>query len=102
MNSPRKKLPPITDEEEAEIQRQIAADPDAAEATDEQLARARPFAEVFPDLLESIRRGRGRPPLESAKQAVTLRVDPATLEKFRATGKDWRARMSQVLDAAKV
>lgn len=33
---------------EAEIQRRIASDPDAPEATDEQLAQAKPFKEVFP------------------------------------------------------
>ena len=32
---------------------------DSPEATDEELAQARPFAEVFPDLAASIRRGRG-------------------------------------------
>jgi len=91
---------PLTDEEEAEIQRMIASDPDAPEATDEQLAQARPFAEVFPELAESIRRARGRPKLDNARKAVTLRVDPATLERFRSLGKDWRARMSEALDRA--
>ena len=52
-------MPPISDEEEARIQALIASDPDAPEATDEQLARARPFAEANPDLMESIRRARG-------------------------------------------
>lgn len=47
---------PLTDEEEAEIQRQIAADPDDAEATDDQLAQAKPFAETFPELAASIKR----------------------------------------------
>jgi hypothetical protein len=45
---------PLTDEEEAEIQRRIANDTDAPEATDEELAQARPFREVFPDLAASI------------------------------------------------
>jgi len=75
---------------------------DSPEATDEQLAQGRPFAEVFPDLMESIRRARGRPRVDAPKQAVTLRLDPATLEKFKATGKDWRAKMSEALDKAKL
>ncbi|TCD14129.1 hypothetical protein E0D97_08525 [Oricola cellulosilytica] len=50
---------PLTDQEEANIQKQIADDPDTWEASDEELARAKPFAEVFPDLAESIRRSRG-------------------------------------------
>lgn len=45
-----------TDEDEAALQRQIADDPDAWEATDEEMAQARPFAEVFPDLMASFLR----------------------------------------------
>lgn len=90
-------IPPITDEEEAEIQRQIAEDPDHYEATDEELAQARPFAEVCPELADSIRRSRGRPPVDKPKQAVTLRLDPDTIARFQAEGPDWRARMGEVL-----
>lgn len=98
----KSKIKPLTDAEEAEIQRQIASDPDAPEATDEQLANARPFAEVFPELAESMRRARGRPKVEAPKAAITLRVDPETLAWFQASGKDWRTRMSETLDRAKV
>ena len=49
---------PLTDEEEAVIQAGIASDPDNPELTDAQLASARPFAEVFPELAASIRRAR--------------------------------------------
>ena len=41
---------PLSNEEEAEVQRMIAADPDAPEATDEEIAQAKPFREAFPDL----------------------------------------------------
>jgi uncharacterized protein (DUF4415 family) len=68
--------------------------------TDEELAQARPFAEVFPDLAESIRRTRGRPPKPEAKLAVTLRLDPDTLARFKAQGPDWRTRMSEALKRA--
>jgi uncharacterized protein (DUF4415 family) len=87
---------------EAEIQRQIAADPDDFELTDEMAAKRTTFAEAFPDLAESIKRSRGRPKLESPLQAVTLRVDAETLERFKATGRNWRTRMSQVLRTAKI
>jgi hypothetical protein len=60
---------PLTDEEEAEIQRMIASDPDNPELTEEQLAQMRPFKEVFPDLYESIQRSRGRR-LEKPKKAA--------------------------------
>jgi len=97
-----KAVKPLSDAEEAEIQRKIASDPDAPEATNEQLAKARPFAEAFPDLAESIKRARGRPKVEAPKEAVTLRLDPETLARFKATGRNWRARMSEVLEKAKV
>jgi hypothetical protein len=54
----RNKPPPLSDEEEARVQRGIAADPDNPEWTAEDFKRAKPFAEVFPDLAES-RRARG-------------------------------------------
>lgn len=95
-------IPPLTDAEEADIQRQIAEDPDDAEATDEQLAQARPFAEVFPDLAESIRRKGGRPRKANPLEAVTLRLDPDTIAKFRAAGDDWRTRMADALKRARV
>ena len=41
---------------EEEIQRRADSDPDAPEASDDQLAQARPFAEAFPELAASIRR----------------------------------------------
>lgn len=47
---------PLTDEEEAEIQRLIASDPESPELTDEQIAEARPFREILPDLAASIDR----------------------------------------------
>lgn len=36
------------------------------------------------------------------KKQVTLRLDPEVLDKFRATGHGWQARMNEVLKAAKV
>lgn len=69
-------------------------------STDEELATAHPFAEAFPRLAESIKRARGRPKLESAKEAVTLRLAPETVARFKVSGKDWRAKMSEALDKA--
>ncbi|QCI67735.1 hypothetical protein E8M01_28045 [Phreatobacter stygius] len=89
-----------TDAEEAAIQRQIASDPDAPEATDQQLRKAKPFAAAFPDLMNSIKRARGRPKLAAPKEAVTLRLDPAVVSAFRATGGEWRANMGKVLEQA--
>lgn len=81
---------------EAEIQQRIANDPDAPEATDEQLAQARPFAEAFPELAASIRRGRG-PGLKPKKEAVTLRLDPDIVAHFKGTGEGWQTRINKLL-----
>jgi uncharacterized protein (DUF4415 family) len=68
--------------------------------TDEELARFRPIEEVLPELAEAIRRSRGRPRLANAKQAVTLRLDPDVVERFKSAGDDWRSRMAQILKDA--
>jgi hypothetical protein len=51
--SRRRKPRPLSDEEEARVQRGIAADPDNPEWTAEDFKRARPFAEMFPALAAS-------------------------------------------------
>lgn len=93
-------LKEITDEEEARIQRGITLDPDNPEWTAEDFRNARPFAEVFPDLMESIRRARGRPASKTPRKVVSLRLDQDVLEKYRASGKGWQARMNADLRKA--
>jgi uncharacterized protein (DUF4415 family) len=92
---------PLTDKEEAEIQKMIASDPDNPELTDEQLKRGRPFSKALPGLYRSIQRSRGRPRVEKPKEAVTLRLDPDVLARFKAAGKDWRTKMVEALEKAK-
>ena len=96
------KLKPLTDAEEARIQALIESDPDNPEATEEELAQAKPFAEVFPDLaarfqVEIEKRKAGRPKAEAPRQTISLRVDPAVLEAFKATGPGWQTRMHEAL-----
>jgi uncharacterized protein (DUF4415 family) len=90
----------LTDDEEAEIQRMIASDPDSPELTDDELAGLRPFAQALPALAESATRGRGRPKLDKTLEPVTLRLDPTVVEHFRAQGADWRRRMARILAKA--
>lgn len=92
--------PDLTDAEEAAVQAQIAADPDNPEVTDEQATRLRPFSEAMPELFAALKRGRGRPPAEVTKVPVKLRLDPATVETFKASGPGWQTRMNDVLSAA--
>ncbi|QCM12368.1 BrnA antitoxin family protein [Agrobacterium tumefaciens] len=90
----------LTDKEEAEIQQMIASDPDAPEATEEEMAQAKPFREVFPDLAKSIDREiarRGRPKAETQKTPVTIRLDPEVVEHYKAMGKGWQSRINSDL-----
>ena len=96
---PKLDLPPITDEEEARIQAGITADPDNPEVTDAQAAQASPFAKAFPELAANLRRSRG-PQKAPTKQLVSLRLDPETVEAFKATGPGWQTRMNDALRAA--
>jgi uncharacterized protein (DUF4415 family) len=100
MGNRKFKIKPISDTEEALIQTQIAADPDDGNSTDEQLAQAKPFAEAFPELMESIRRARGRPAVESPRQQISLRLDPDVIAKFKASGKGWQGRINKALRKA--
>jgi uncharacterized protein (DUF4415 family) len=94
------KLRALTDEEEERIQKGIAEDPDNPEWTEEDFKNARPFAEVFPELAESIRRARGRPAVERPKQQISLRLDPDVIDAFKATGKGWQSRINDALRKA--
>jgi uncharacterized protein (DUF4415 family) len=88
------KLDAMTDED---IARQIADDPDVApEWAEEMFARAVLIEgdKVVP------RRGPGRPKSETPKKAVSLRLDPDVVEKFRAGGAGWQSRINATLRAA--
>lgn len=88
---------------EAEIQRQIAGDPDDFELTPDIATRGKPFREAHPKLAASIDRElarRGRPPLDNAKEAVTLRLDPSAIARFKAKGSDWRTKMAELIEKA--
>jgi uncharacterized protein (DUF4415 family) len=81
--------------------RQDWDDVDSPELTDEELAQARPFVEVFPDLAEKIRQSiAGRPKSENPKVAVSLRLDPDVVAAFKADGPGWQSRMNQALRKA--
>lgn len=73
-------------------------DEDNPEWTEEMLCKARPAAEVVPQVVEAWRRARGRPPKEVTKQQVTLRLSPEVLAYFRAQGSGWQTRIDEVLN----
>ncbi|HTO33705.1 MAG TPA: BrnA antitoxin family protein [Pararhizobium sp.] len=57
---------------------------------------------VFPELMESIRRSRGRPVVEARKQQISLRLDPDVTARFKTTGKAWQGRINDILKAARL
>ncbi len=83
-----------TDEEEADIQRGIAADPDNPEWTEDDFAAARPASDALPELVASRKRGAQRAP---RKVMIALRLDPEVLDRLRASGRGWQTRASEAL-----
>ncbi len=75
-----------TPEEEAAIQKGIAADPDTFEFTDEQFKKAK----------------RGRPPMPEAekKQQVTMLLDKDVIAHFKKDGRGWQTRANEALRKA--
>jgi uncharacterized protein (DUF4415 family) len=85
------KLRRNTPEEEAAINRGIAADPDAAALSTQEMKALRPFPEVMAE------RRMGRPPKEHRKEQVSVRYDADVIAAFRATGEGWQTRMNNAL-----
>jgi uncharacterized protein (DUF4415 family) len=72
---------------------------DNPEWTAEDFAKARPFAEVFPEMAAAIKRGRGKQKTPT-KELTAIRLDRATLDAFRATGPGWQTRIDAILKKA--
>jgi uncharacterized protein (DUF4415 family) len=69
---------------------------DNPQLTKKDFAKAKPFAEVFPELAASIRRGRG-PNKAPTKKLVTLRLSGQVLEAYKAKGPGWQSRIDEDL-----
>lgn len=68
---------------------------DNPEWTVEDFARAKPFAEVFPDLVKTIR---ARGPQKAPKKiSTTLRLSPEVIEHFKSGGPGWQSRIDAAL-----
>ena len=79
----------------------MKVDPDNPEWTAADFRRARPAREVVPNIVAAYLRRRGRPPEgDAAKVQVTLRLDPAVIAHFKATGDGWQTRINEALTKA--
>lgn len=96
MYEKERKIHVLTEEEEAEVQRHIAEDPDAPEWTEEDWANARPAIEVHPQLVAlSLRR---RVKEEGLKKTnVTVQLDADVVAHFLESGKGWQTRLNDAL-----
>ncbi|MFN3671125.1 MAG: BrnA antitoxin family protein [Bosea sp. (in: a-proteobacteria)] len=70
---------------------------DNPEITAEEFAAMRPFAEVFPELVRSMRNEERRRGLPRTKEAISIRLDIDLVEKLRASGPGWQSRVNQAL-----
>jgi len=66
------------------------------------LSKARPAREVLPEIFGAraaagMLKPRGRPKSPDAKVAISLRLPPETLARWKATGPGWQTRMAKVL-----
>jgi len=85
-----------TDEEEADIQRYIAEDPDTWEWTEEDWAQARPAIEVEPKLVaHSLRRKVKKKGV--SKMKVSVELDTDVLAHFLEDGDGWQTRLNDAL-----
>jgi uncharacterized protein (DUF4415 family) len=73
-----------SDEDDARIRAGIAADPDTHEVSDAEFA---------------LMRRPGRPLGSGTKTQITLRIDTAIVDKYKATGPGWQTRINDVLRA---
>ena len=70
---------------------------DNPEWTEADFKDAKPFAEMFPELAEGLRKSRGRPKTDEPKKQVTLRLDADVVEFFRRAGPGWQSRINDSL-----
>ena len=69
---------------------------DNPEITPEQAAASRPLAEVMPELVAAMKRGRGNP-RAATEDLVSLRLDKDVLATLRAGGSGWQSRANEML-----
>lgn len=84
-------------EEDAANRAAIQSDPDAFELDADWFAKARPAAEVHPQIVRAHQQARGAGKAAPAKERVTIRLDADIAAHFRATGRGWQTRLNDAL-----
>lgn len=82
--------------------RRVTENPEWTQAI---FAKARPAAEALPEIFgagvaRKMLKPRGRPKTGTARTAISIRLPPETLARWKATGAGWQTRMVEVLDKA--
>jgi uncharacterized protein (DUF4415 family) len=72
-------------------------DGEVRELTKDDLQKFKPAMDVLPKELLAVLPKRGRPPLETPKKAVNIRLSDDVVTAFKATGKGWQTRINDVL-----
>lgn len=67
---------------------------DSPELTAQNIAKARSFADVFPDLLEETG-------VQPVKKRISILVDQDVVEAFQASGAGWQTRIAEAVKNAK-
>ena len=68
---------------------------DNPEPTDKQLAKAKPFKEVFPELAKTIpTRG---PQKKPTKQIISIRLSAEVLSHYKSKGPGWQSKIDEDL-----
>jgi uncharacterized protein (DUF4415 family) len=80
--------------------KRIVPDDDIPEMTAAHFAAAKTMKDSMPEVVEAMKRGRGRPKAESPKERVSLRLDPKVVAAFKATGDGWQSRINDILAGA--
>lgn len=83
----------ITNQEEAEIQRQIANDPDDEEVSDENAKRPMSFK-------EALKRSRVREVSDAKREQISIMLDPDLIDHFKSSGEGWQGRLNDTLRKA--
>jgi uncharacterized protein (DUF4415 family) len=84
----------------AQSKKRSRPDKDIPKMTTAEFARAKPMRSAMPEVVEAMKRGRGRPKSPAPKERVSLRLDARVVAAWKATGAGWQSRVNEVLTEA--